>query len=166
MKKVFFSMVMAVVALSFVGCGKQSAQSAPTGEYVDLGLPSGTQWRDMNESNPNNSEFDLFTFDEAYAMFGESLPGREQWAELQHECKWEWKGNGSVATGPNGKSIFFPADGETDCDGRVTLVGDGGYYWSSEHFASQNSWYLATTDGGVYIYHTPRCPSLSVRLVK
>ena len=159
-------MVMAVVALSFVGCGKQSTQSAPTGEYVDLGLPSGTQWRDMNESNPNNSEFDLFTFDEAYAMFGESLPGREQWAELQHECKWEWKGNGSVATGPNGKSIFFPADGELTEDGRITLVGDGGYFWAEEQFSSDGFWFFATTSGGEYISISSRYVGLSVRLVK
>ena len=96
--------------------------------YVNLGLPSGTLWKDCNEPG-------LFSFDEAVSKFGnKGLPGQEEWEELYRSCRWTWTGRGYRATGPNGKSIELPADGYRDADGNVTQVGFSGFFWSSDVF--------------------------------
>ena len=51
------------------------AQHAPASEgYVDLGLPSGTLWKNANEGGDDA----LYTYDEAVSMFGDKLPTKEQ----------------------------------------------------------------------------------------
>ena len=111
MKKFFFTALMCVVTLSM------SAQ------YVDLGLPSGTKWKTVNENGnrttyvsghgdmiqaPKNSGA-LFSFDEALNKFAGKLPSQAQYEELIELCTWRWTGNGYNVIGPNKKSIYFPA---------------------------------------------------------
>lgn len=160
MKKLLY---VIVAALCLVACGKSNENIKP--EYVDLGLPSGTKWMSVNESNPND-EYDYFTYDEAVNMFGDQLPTDDQLRELHHSCDWKWTKNGAKVTGPNGNSIFIPAEGSVACDGRITLVGEIGAIWSSTPFASGNAWELVSGDNGVYVSHTSRCSGNSVRLVK
>ena len=131
---------------------------APTG-YVDLGLPSGTLWKDKNENG-------FFTYDEAVSRFGSSLPSKERLEELNSECKWEWYGSGYKVTGPNGNSIMLPASGYRGCDGGVGLVGSYGGCWSSTPKDSDDTWCLAFISGGVYVGGGRRCNGLSVRLVQ
>ena len=45
--------------------------------YVDLGLPSGTLWKEYNEN------CGLITYDQARHYYGNSLPTKEQWEELK-----------------------------------------------------------------------------------
>ena len=131
---------------------------APTG-YVDLGLPSGTLWKDKNENG-------FFTYDEAVSRFGSSLPSKERLEELNSECKWEWYGSGYKVTGPNGNSIMLPASGYRGCDGSVFNVGSNGMYWSSTPIDSDGAWGLNFFSGGVYMYSYIRCFGRSVRLVQ
>ena len=48
--------------------------------YTDLGLPSGTIWKNFNATG-------FYTYDEAVSQFGNRLPTKEQWEELKAECQ-------------------------------------------------------------------------------
>ena len=131
--------------------------TVPAG-YVDLGLPSGTYWKETNESG-------FYNYGNAVSKFGDKLPTKEQFEELENECEWTWLGNGWKATGPNGESITLPAAGYRYCAGSVNFVGTDGGYWSSTPYDSDDAWYLYCASGGVGIYKYARCYGLSVRLV-
>ena len=101
-------------------------------QFIDLGLPSGTLW--AKDYAPG-----YYAFDEAQEAFPGLLPTAEMFQELYDHCKWEWlskskspgkKCAGYRVTGPNGKSIFFPALGyklNNEVSGDTTR----GYYWSA-----------------------------------
>lgn len=137
-----------------------------TGNYVDLGLPSGTRWKESNEGDQGNGEIVYYDYDEAVQHFGSSLPTKEQWEELNNSCTWEWTGSGYNVTGPNGQTITLPAAGGRDCDGDVYDVGSDGHYWSSTPYDSFDAWYLYFNSGGHYMYRYYRCYGRSVRLVQ
>ena len=101
------------------------------GEYVDLGLPSGTKWKLVNEENAADSVYNFFTHDEAVDQFGNKLPTKEQYEELITSCSWTWKDNGYKVTGPNGDSIFLPATGYRSCFDHILSEGSVGGYRSS-----------------------------------
>lgn len=154
------------------------------GSYVDLELPSGTQWSSSNEVNVNaiHDEFDFFTFNEAISKFGNRLPSNAQWAELKAECSWLWNGNGYKVTGSNGNFIVLPASGFRRCDNgsfhtshrfhglcSINLVGDDGCYWSSTPYEDRGAWvfYFQSSDHcdvNPFKYH--EYYGFSVRLVK
>lgn len=133
-------------------------RKVPSG-YVDLGLKSGTLWKENNESG-------FYTYDEAMARFGKKLPTLQQWEELENKCKWKRNGSRYRVTGPNGNSITLPAAGSHDCLGAVAYVGQFGSYWSSTPDNSELIWYLATSPNGVGMLSTPGCNGHSVRLVQ
>lgn len=94
---------------------------------VDLGLPSGTLWKDKNE------EGGFYTYEQALNKFGDKLPTEEHFKELfQCKWKWSWDPRGYTVTGPNGNSIFFPSncydDGVLYCE-----------YWSSSPQGSEKA---------------------------
>lgn len=99
-------------------------------EFVDLGLPSKTIWATENIKHENKEAY--FTFDEAVKKFGDSLPQKEDWAELFKYCsrKWDDDRKGYVITGPNGNTLFLPAAGH-HYGTSVSYAGSDGYYWSS-----------------------------------
>lgn len=132
--------------------------TVPAG-YVDLGLSSGTYWKETNESG-------FYNYDNAVSKFGDKLPTKEQLEELRNECEWTWLGNGYNVTGPNGESIMLPAAGYRKCDGDVGGVGTGGRYWSSTPGGSGNAWNLRFLSSGVGMYSYYRCGGRSVRLVQ
>lgn len=131
---------------------------ATTG-YTDLGLPSGTIWKNFNATG-------FYTYDEAVSQFGNRLPTKEQWEELKAECQWSWNGSGYKVTGPNGKSIVLPALGVRNCEDEVWRVGTNGFYWSSTPDGSDKSWRLDFGSSGVIMRSDGRCPGFSVRLVQ
>lgn len=135
------------------------SRTIPAG-YVDLGLPSGTLWKDKNE------EGGLYTYDKAVAKFGSSLPTKEQLEELKNSCSWSWTGSGYKVTGPSGASIILPAAGYRDCSGSVYLVGSNGYYWSSTPNGSDRAWDLGFNSIEVRMRNYDRCIGRSVRLVR
>ena len=128
--------------------------------WIDLGLPSGTLWKDQNEAGG------FYSYDQAMAKFGSSLPTKEQLEELKNSCRWTWNGNGYKVEGPSGESIVLPAAGCRYCDGSVVSVGSHGNYWSSTPNGSGNAWGLFFGSGGAYMSFTYRCYGLSVRLVR
>lgn len=129
---------------------------------VDLGLPSGTLWKNANEGG----DYTRYTYDEAVSRFGNKLPTKQQLEELKNKCTWTRTGSGYEVIGPNGNSIYLPAAGYRDCDGDVGLVGTGGYCWSSAPYDSDYAWYLGFSSSEANMYNADRCFGLSVRLVQ
>ena len=147
-------------------CGtRQTTESIS--EYVDLGLPSGTLWKKNNEDNTND-DHGFYTYLEAVRLFGDNMPTRGQFQELIDYCVWTWNAfrNGYDIKGRNDKFLFLPAAGFRDCNGGLNDVGSIGYFWSSTHHGSYNSWYLYFTSEGMDLYYDDRSNMQSVRLVK
>ena len=141
---------------------KEAERQAELLKYVDLGLPSGTCWRNSNEGGDNAR----YTYNEAVSRFGNKLPTKEQLVELKDKCTWTWTGNGYKVTGPNGNSIYLPAAGDRIGSGDVKYVGTYGFYWSSTPDYSDDAWDLNFNSSGVYMFDSRRCCEFSVRLVQ
>ena len=131
----------------------------PSNEWVDLGLPSGTLWK-------NTNEYGFYDYDNAVGTFGSELPTKEQMEELKNSCRWSWTGEGYKVVGPNGNSIYLPAAGRRSCDGVVSDEDSLGRYWSSTSSGSDNAWNLIFDSGTLSMYGNYRCNGRSVRLVR
>lgn len=133
--------------------------------FVDLGLPSGTKWKRINED-----ENDYFTFGEALKEFGKkSLPSNEDFEELLENCRSEWDDarKGRIFIGPNGNNIFFPALGYRAKSGSTVINGgSSGYYWSSSISGEQFAIFLYFDSNKVDAGYNCRWCGNSVRLVQ
>ncbi len=167
MKKLLYVLA---AALCLVACEKDTENgsgSTTKGDYVDLGLSSGTKWKNANEMNPND-ENGFYDYDLAMSLFEKNMPTKEQWMELVNECKWTWTGMGYRVTGVNNNSITLPAAGVSHIT-YVEGVGSYGYYWSSSPNGSENAWgmrFFFNGSNGVYMCELPRRYGSSVRLVR
>lgn len=141
----------------------QPEESKVSKGYVDLGLPSGTLWKDKNERGGYKN---FFTYEQAVNQFGSKLPTKEQLQELIDECNWIWTASGYKVTGHNGNYIVLPAAGCRDCNGSVYDVGSYGLYWSSTSDSSEEAWLLNFHSDGVGMDGNDRCFGQSVRLVQ
>lgn len=81
--------------------------------WIDLGLPSGTLWKNKDEKG-------YFLYNEAKSKYANNLPTIQQLKELKTTCKWQRSGNGYDVKGPNGNSIYLPINGIKECDGSIT----------------------------------------------
>lgn len=163
MKKILYVLA---AALCLVACEKNPESGSTTkGDFVDLGLGSGTKWKTQNEQSTHDY-YNLFDYETAISEFGSNLPTKEQWEELKSFCHWEWTGSGYKVTGPNGKTIVLPAAGYRNCDGSVNYVGSTGHYWSSSPSGSEDAWGLDFGPYGVDMSYHSRCNGRSVRLVR
>ena len=160
MKKVFSILMVALMGLAL--CTMFSCNN----EWVDLGLPSGTKWKNANEVNVADTVYNFYTYDEAVAAFGDALPTKEQWEELKDNCQWTWNDSGYTVTGPNGHSIVLPAAGGRYGGGGVDRVGSRGIYWSSTPGGSDVARALYFDSGEVRIGYDLRRIGYSVRLVQ
>ena len=130
--------------------------------FVDLGLPSGRLW--ATENAPG-----FYTFDEAVDTFGELLPKGSAMVELIEEstCTWNDEKKGLDITGPNGSTIFLPADGYTWGSPDVKAKDDEGNYWTRMPSSQTNARSLNFISGGVYpLNGNYRSFGFSVRLVR
>ncbi len=128
--------------------------------WVDLGLPSGTLWKDKNE------EGGFYTYNQAMDKFGNSLPTKEQFEELKSFCRWTWRGNGYDVVGPNGNLIVLPAAGFSAWNVYDNNGGSIGTYWSSTPDGSEDSWRLWFNSSEVVMDGCYRPHGQSVRLVR
>ncbi len=137
-------------------------KKAPTAAFIDLGLPSGTKWRSLNED-------ELLTFDDAVAKYGKQLPSQKQFTELYEKCTWqELKNGGYKATGPNGNSVIFPLTGYINCTGEFRGDKEMGDYWTSTPKKDTDEAYRVAMmkDKGVKIVLHTRCYQRAIRLVE
>lgn len=129
--------------------------------YVDLGLPSGTLWKEENEGG-------FYDFDEAMEQYGDRLPTRSQIEELITYCQWTWMSAASAIkmTGTNNNYIIMPALGRFDCDGEYDYGDEAGFYWSSTiGYRSDLACNLKFSSDGPDTGQDGRCGSCSIRLV-
>lgn len=73
-------------------------------EMVDLGLPSGTKWKQCGEK-------DYTTTYSAILEYRNQLPTESQIRELRKYCEWSWQDGRFKVIGPNGNYIFLEAKG-------------------------------------------------------
>jgi len=149
MKKTF----IVLAAVFFAACSKNGSNNpsnpddeptvipivVPIEGYTNLGLPSGTQWKESNESG-------LFEYYKALELFQNQMPTSKQFEELKEKCTWVWNGNGYTVTGPNGNSINLPAAGRLSINNLLNtkeIIDNGvrGYYWPSDHTDGNNGYY-------------------------
>jgi len=144
-------------------------------EAIDLGLPSGLKWANMNLGANAPEESGLyFSFDEANnADLGDGwhVPTRHDFQELCDNCTIEWVNENGVrgrrfTSKVNGNSIFFPAAGfyfGTSLSDR----GSNGFYWSSSRYSDSYAYNLYFVSGGVNPqYGSSRYCGFSVRAVQ
>lgn len=75
-------------------------------EFIDLGLPSGTKWANLD----SDVRYDCGCYNR-YTEEVEGIPTKEQWKELRKECEWIWNdGFGYKVVGPNKNYIFLLVD--------------------------------------------------------
>ena len=128
--------------------------------YVDLGLSSGTYWKESNEGG-------LRSYGNAEATYNGNIPTKEQWVELNTECQWVWEGNGYKVIGPSGDYIILPAEGYRTCDGGgVSSAGSRGEYWTSTSSSGESNYYFVIESSEHLISSEERCVGKSVRLVQ
>lgn len=171
-KTLLFIMTMLVISL-FPSCNEKNAPDNGNNQsdemYVDLGLPSGTLWKNQNEVNPNH-KFGLFTFNQAIDMYGQQLPTREQWQELLDKCTWSWTYEGFKVVGNNKNYIIIPAEGAMDdMDKEPYGIGEDGNYWTSAPSGTRDAWAFEFEAGGKDIgidNNLSQETYISVRLVK
>lgn len=132
----------------------ETGASMQTSEYVDLGLPSGILWKTQNEGA-------YYPYFEAKQEFGTQLPSINQWKELQEYCSKSWIGNGWQFYGPNGSSLFLPAEGYlSNGENYITQNEVAGFYWA------YNGGYLYFDNTRINVYNYQVNDYHSVRLVK
>lgn len=151
---------IAITSGPVVGTSNASSQPQQS-EYVDLGLPSGTLWKNKNEKG-------YYNWFEARQKFTlESLPSDEDFQELQEFCTWTWNGNGYIVKGNNGNSIVLPAAGYRDHEsgGKLSLVGDTGMYLSSST-CHPRVYFLNFDSYEISIESYPILFQMSIRLIK
>lgn len=121
-------------------------------EFVDLGLPSGTLWKDSNENG-------FYDYENAIELFGDKLPSIIQLLELKTECQWIWMGNGYKIVGPSGKSIVLPAE---------FVEGDDykGRYWSNTSNNNKPKYLFFDLDYVDEFSNPIKSCSCSVRLIQ
>ena len=143
-------------------------------EYVNLGLKSGTKWASFNMDD--SGEIGRFAWDEPDNFVRESwgapwrMPTKEDWNELMADCFWSWDiqngMEGMLVKGPNGNSIFLPAEGYM-VQGHLMSVGEYGAYWTADVIDSAPgySWILFFGMDFVYWYNFPQSSCASIRPV-
>ena len=145
--------------------GETTCPDANHPHWIDMGLPSGTQWRCCNEGASTPEAYG------GYYTFGQvsSAPTEEQKNELVYYCTYEWTTvNGVIGgkfTGPNGGTIFLPAAGYV-WYGKLYYVGSYGLYWSSTPLDSDDAYDLYFSSGGASWGSYLRDGGLSVRPVR
>lgn len=139
------------------GATKKKAATAP---FIDLGLPSGTKWRIINEDA-------LMTYDEAIEKFDKQLPSYKQFKELYDKCEWkELKDGGYKVVGPNGNHIIFPFTGFINCTGEFRMGNELGDYWTSTKKGEKDAYRVAMNARGVVFQEHPCCYARGIRLVE
>lgn len=128
------------------------------GDYVDLGLPSGTKWKNVNEDG-------LYTYLSAKYYYQDALPNKAQVKELLYNCTWKWTGKGYKVTGPNQNSIYFPFSGYKDCDEDLHYDGSAAILWTLDNAGSNYAYVYVLSDTQREILEESNCWSCSVRLV-
>lgn len=143
------------------GFTTQGAKMLDGHEFVNLGLTSGIKWAAFNAELPDgSSRFSIASVSGAMALWNGSwrLPERQEWEELMAECFWSWDVQGGMqgmlVKGPNGNTLFLPADGY-EARGELMSHNDYGAYWAFEESASSPGSFWSLFFGMDFVYWNP-----------
>ena len=165
------------LGLSVYWSGYNLGTTAPEnyGYYISWGENEPKDFYDESTSRYTGKEIgDNISgtkYDAARALWGGTwrMPTWEEWQELIDECSWTWtiyKGiNGYVITGPNGNSIFLPANGYAMNDG-IEFEGKRGVYNSSIAKGEDRSYNISFGKPGVFHDDYRRQYGLGIRPVQ
>ena len=143
------------VTTSFGSASCSVTVTAPssTMEAVDMGLPSGTKWANLNwgaDSQDMNGSYNT-RYEAQNALDGTAwrLPTKDECDELVNNCTISVISSGSikgliVTSLRNGQSIFFPASGYKKSKyGNKEFEGSypAGHYWCSDYYPSTYKYY-------------------------
>ena len=99
------------------------------------------------------------------------MPTRAEYKELIDNCNGAWTDDyngtgieGQIFTGPNGKSVFFPAAGYCGNSGMNDVDWDG-YYWSASWDSSSYAELCCLSFGSPGLFRNNRYYGYSVRAV-
>lgn len=101
--------------------------------YFDNPYTESNQWKGCSLNSDISASLD---YDPSKYLPNDSwrMPTREEMQELLDKCNWVWTEvnsvNGYNITGPNGNSIFLPANGLADGT-EINNKGSYGSYWTS-----------------------------------
>lgn len=70
---------------------------------------------------------------------------------MKELCQWTWTGDGYQVVGPNGSSIFLPANGKENTSGSRDFDGSRGYYLTSTAYDVKSSYTFDFTAIDYYI---------------
>ena len=101
------------------------------GDYNEWGGINMTKYNLTDKKTTLDSEDDVATVNWGVPC---RMPDSSEFEELYNKCDWAWQSSyngtsGYLVTGPNGKTIFFPASGERFMDSLYNH-GTRGYYRS------------------------------------
>ena len=132
------------------------------------------EFKAKNEKNPNDPEYNFFTYDEAMERFskpnkdGWRLPTKEEFETLVDNYFFEFNKNNKQ--GIFDKRLSLPAAGYRHCNGNVNNLGSRGGYWSSTPGSSDYVWEFCFGsifgDSFMYVCGNNRYYGQSVRLVR
>ena len=162
--------------IKYINCNEEAEEDEDIDDpivkdttWVDLGLPSGTLWRDRNEEG----YYDYYTALLKFDRVGIPLPTKVQFEELIQYCTWTWYGNGYEVLGPNGNSIYLPAVRNRNCNDHIRVSGeDYAYYWSStggmiaENGNCIGAYFLNMNAEEVFVDENAVCGGTQIRLAK
>lgn len=137
----------------------------------DIGL--SVYWGTVN-ARDSVGNTGLYTYNQAADIIqrtygkGWRLPTDVELKELKEKCTWKWNSTqkGYDVKGPNGVSLFLPADGYME-NNKLNNVGVYGNYWSATSTGNEyaNIMYFSNSDGVNFDYND-KTVCLSIRPVK
>ena len=153
----------------------QSDVPSPNYQAIDLGLPSGTKWANMNVGAMTAAHYGfLYTWGSCNPADqmgpGWSVPTKAQFEELLDNCEFEFSSlylaEGVRITGSNGNSIFLPVTYYDESEGWWECR-----YWTKESFPGEDDLAYALMYGEAYSgggagVGLPKTGKYAVRAVK
>ncbi|MBR4771560.1 MAG: Ig-like domain-containing protein [Bacteroidales bacterium] len=135
-----------------------TASTSTTMEAVDLGLPSGTKWANMNygASSPSQTGSWYNYYNNISLPSGWTVPTKNQCQELIDKCIWVPVSSGFVVFSTvNGNTVFLPKTGYKNSSNQLKDQSIG-YYWTSDLYNNQSPYYLYVAPTGINsTYSTP-----------
>lgn len=127
-------------------------------ETVDLGLPSGRLWANINYGAKTEDDYGTYLawteIDTVSSTLGEDwiVPSQADFEELYNNCTFTWGYSnnnvyGCVIQGKNGNSLFLPAAGLKRKGKESYAVGENLYYWTSTEYDSSYAIFFEGSGG-------------------
>ena len=150
-------------------------------KWVDLGLPSGTLWSDLNVGANSFGEIgffyphDVVRYLKRISTANSSslrMPSVKHFKELRNHCEWQWRTSyngfntpGYLVTGSNGNSIYLPAAGNIK-DETPRRYGIDGDYWAADTKGSSRAYNLDFSESTITPNdNSPETMLFSLRLI-